>query len=337
MPSDVEIPSGPAASQARAAALVAVGAALRELGYRFITPTPATHARVNARPGNARARNLADVFGWSRPFEARILPPPLFALLDAAGVLAREGTLYKSTLRASTADGTLLFHSAFPTSAADAVFFGPDTYRFLRALRAAVPALTQAQAQAQAQTQSRCVDIGCGSGAAAIALAAMLPAASIAATDINPRALALTRVNAALAGAVNVQASQGDLLKSLPGQFDLIVANPPYLVDAQQRSYRDGGGVLGGELSLAIVDAAIERLAPGGSLLLYTGAAIVDGADALHAAARARLAQAGFSCDYSEIDADVFGEELDNPAYAQVDRIAAVWLQARRPGTAMPA
>jgi methylase of polypeptide subunit release factors len=245
-------------------------------------------------------------------------------------MLVADGALYKSAVRASSVDHGLLFHSAHPTIAQDAVFFGPDTYRFLRQLRACVPTL--AQAAGTRRPALRCVDIGCGSGAAAILLARLLPQASVHAVDINGEALALTAVNAALAG-VKVSPGHSDLLSALPGQFDLIVANPPYLVDPAQRSYRDGGGGLGGALSLAVVDAAIERLAPGGSLLLYTGAAIVHGIDEVHDAARARLAQAGFSWHYEEIDPDVFGEELATPAYAHVDRIAAVWLRASRPFT----
>ena len=41
---------------------------LKEAGYKFVTPTPATHRRVNVRPENKRAENLSDVFGWNRPF-----------------------------------------------------------------------------------------------------------------------------------------------------------------------------------------------------------------------------------------------------------------------------
>ena len=64
-------------------------------------------------------------------------------------------------------------------------------------------------------------------------------------------------------------------------QCDPIAANPPYLLDDSQRAYRHGGGRLGEGLSVAIADLALERLAPGGTLLLYTGSAIVDGVDAL--------------------------------------------------------
>ena len=110
----------------------------------------------------------------------------------------------------------------------------------------------------------------------------------------------------------------------------MIVANPPYLRDPLERTYRHGGGELGEQVSLDIINAAIERLAPGGTLLLYTGSAIREGQDALAAAAEAKLKDAGIDYEYVELDPDVFGEELEQLPYATVDRIAAVLLTARR-------
>jgi hypothetical protein len=47
-----------AAQDADDDALLRLAAAVRATGYRFVTVTPATHARVNPRPGNAWARDL---------------------------------------------------------------------------------------------------------------------------------------------------------------------------------------------------------------------------------------------------------------------------------------
>ncbi|MET0855742.1 MAG: class I SAM-dependent methyltransferase [Telluria sp.] len=308
---------------ARERALLELGARLQRLNYRFITPTPATIARVNARAGNERARDLRDVFGWSRPFDATVLPHAMLALMREAGVLQHSPAGYRSTVRVSSLGEQLFFHSAFPTVASDAVFFGPDTYRFARQLHVELPALQG--------SIRRAADIGCGSGAGAIELARLHPSASVAALDINHAALRLAGVNALLARTPNVTPAYSDMLKAVEGQFDLILSNPPYLVDAEQRAYRHGGGELGAGLSLAVVDAAIARLAPGGTLMLYTASAIVCGADRLRDAVARRLADAGFDWCYEQIDPDIFGEELDTPAYEGADRIAAVWLQARRP------
>src|SRR3954467_7335864 len=108
---------------------------LREKNYRFVTPTPATHARNNSRPGNEQARNLTDAFGWSRPFQRSLLPEPLFDVLHEGGVIFEGAAGWQCSVRASTLDGDIFLHSAFPTVGADAVFFGPDTYRFARAIQ----------------------------------------------------------------------------------------------------------------------------------------------------------------------------------------------------------
>ena len=308
-------------------ALLRLAATLRDGGYRFATPTPATHALVNRRPGNAWARSVEDVFGWSRPFRDGLLPPALVGLMREAEVLAPAGggEGWRSLVRLSSLarrGGELLFlHSAFPTDAADAVFFGPDTTRFAAAL--------DSHLGADPAPVRRAVDIGCGAGPGAVLVALAHPGAEVLAVDINDAALRLTRINAALAGAANVVPCRSDLLAGVDGSFDLVVSNPPYLVDPGARAYRHGGGPLGAGLSLAIVEAAPPRLAPGGTLLLYTGAAVVNGTDPFRMAIADRLGSQGVSWTYREVDPDVFGEELAGGAYGAADRIAAVVLTAK--------
>lgn len=305
------------------AALRALAEALRDAGHRFTTITPATHARVNARPGNERARDLRDVFGWSRPFAPDALPSAILDLMRRAGVVADAGDgLLRSLVRLSALDGEVFLHSAFPTTGAGAVFFGPDTYRFAAAIAAELAVRTA--------PIRRAVDIGTGAGPGGILVAKAHPAAEVLLGDINADALRLARVNAAVAGAANARAVHSDLLSGVQGDFDLIVSNPPYLLDPAQRAYRHGGGALGEGLSLRILHAALDRLAPDGTLVLYTGVAIVDGHDAFRAAAQGVLAGQPFGWRYREVDPDVFGEELEGGAYDAADRIAAVILTATK-------
>ncbi len=302
-------------------ALIALVDGLKDLGYGFTTVTPATHARVNARPGAERARSLRDVFGWSRPFEEAILPPALFEPMRDAGLLVREGALWRATIRVSSLDGELFLHSAYPPSATDAVFFGPDTFRFVGAVIGHLAT--------RSRPIRRAVDIGTGSGAAGIAIAKRAPEADIVVVDINPAALRFASLNADLAG-VQVEPRQSNLLDNVSGEFDLIVSNPPFMIDRAGRSYRDGGGALGEGLSLAVVEAAVRRLAPGGTLILFTGAVIVEGDDRFRTAATAACEAAGLDWTYREFDPDEYGEELDEPAYAAAERIALVILTATR-------
>lgn len=299
-------------------ALIELGRALARQNYHFITVTPETHRRVNERAaleGHTRAESLRDIFGWNRPFDRETLAPEMIELMRAAGVLAKEGPLFRSLVRFSSLGEQLFVHSAFPTWQGDAVFFGPDTYRFCAFLRRHV------------EHARRAVDIGCGSGAGGLAIAGACE--RVVLCDINARALELARVNAALAG-VNVEVVMSDVLEGVDGNFDLILANPPYMRDPAGRIYRDGGGERGEALSVRIVRDALWRLAPDGMLLLYTGAPIVAGRDTFIDRAAPLLHAHDMSFAYEEIDPDVFGDELDSPLYAGVERIAAVGLCVRR-------
>jgi SAM-dependent methyltransferase len=299
----------------RERALIALGRDLRAASYRFVTVTPATHARADAKDPRP-ASCLRDVFGWSRPFTKDLLPPALFDLLGEAGALVPSNGAFRSGVRFSSLEENLFVHSAYPTTGTNAVFFGPDTYRFCRAI-------THADHRAR-----RVVDIGCGSGAGGIV--AGRAADRVVLADVNDEALAFSRVNVALAGMSHVEILRSDVLKEVPGPIDFIVANPPFMRDELHRAYRDGRGEFGEGLSLRIVSEAIDRLSPGGTLLLYTGAAVVDGQDVFLDAATPLLRDAGMTFRYEEIDPDVFSEELEKPGYAAVERIAAVVLTATR-------
>jgi methylase of polypeptide subunit release factors len=281
---------------------------LKRRGYHFHSVTPSTHARVLARERSA-APTMRDVFGWNRPFGESEIEAELLGLMERAGILERSPQGLRSALRVASLDNDLFFHSAYPTDEPDAVFFGPDTYRFARFMRERWPAGAR-----------RVIDMGAGSGAGGIVAARLAPDAAVTLVDVNADALQLARVNARAAG-VKADLRQDD---AMPSGADVIVANPPYMMDSGGRAYRDGGGIFGGALTLDWTRQALSRLAPGGTLLLYTGASIVRGSAPLIAALHSACAEASASCDIEEIDPDVFGEELEKPAYADVERIAVI-------------
>jgi methylase of polypeptide subunit release factors len=289
--------------------------ALSALGYAFVTVTPETHRRVVARRDKTRATDLRDVFGWSLPFEEGLLPADLFATLRESGLVERSGRGWKSTVRVSTVAGRLFLHSAFPTDREDSVFLGPDSVRF-------ADFLGRELARAGG-TGGRLVDIGAGAGVGGIVAAGLVPHVSVELVDVNEKALGLARINAAFAG-VEVSAYRSDGVEAVAPGFALAVANPPFIIDEDGPAYRAGGAMRGAELSLDWALGAAARLAPGGRMLLYTGSAIVDGRDALREALENALPVHGCRLSYREIDPDIFGEELDKPAYRDVERIAAV-------------
>jgi release factor glutamine methyltransferase len=302
-------------------ALLLLGRELQACGYHFTTITPESHHRINRRPANGGCL-LQRAFGWSRPFRSRELPRAIIAFLEDAGELAADGDNLRSTVRFSTLGEQLFVHSAFPTEAPDSVFFGPDTYRFARALRSALQDFA-------APASCTVVDIGCGSGAGGLQAESILghcPGRDVVLADINPKALRYSRVNALLNGIPNARTALSDVFSAIDGKGHLIVSNPPYLVDRAARTYRHGGGALGFDLSVRIVEESLDRLAPGGRLFLYTGTPILDGADPFLATLRPRLQARACRYSYEEIDPDVFGEELECAPYDRADRIAVVAL-----------
>jgi methylase of polypeptide subunit release factors len=294
-----------------------LGRALQAEQYQFTAVTPATHSRVLQRiQGPATLRSI---FGWNSTFARDELRPDILALLEAAEALEEADGLCRSRLRFATLDDLLFVHSGFPTTGQDSVFFGPDTYRFARLLRASL-------ADMRAERPLRLVDIGSGSGAGGIYASRLLPGtADLVLADINPKALELSAVNAAL-NRVPAETVLSDAFAAIEGEADLVIANPPYLVDAERRLYRDGGGELGIALALRIAEQALARLRPGGRLVLYTGTPIIGGVDAFFEAVRPLVQPARLQFVYEEIDPDVFGEELDGQAYAHADRIAVTGL-----------
>jgi SAM-dependent methyltransferase len=281
--------------------------------YGFVAPTPSTASIVAGRRERARPDELRDVLGWSLPFAPGDLPDDVEALLRAGDVLRSDGELLRPTVRVSAVDGRLHLHSS-RESEADAVFLGPDSYRFVRLLRETLD---------RRPGFARALDIGAGAGVGALALAARAPLAEVAATDVNPHALRLMRINAVHAG-VPLRIVEGSGLAGLTGPFDLVVSNPPYIADGDKRTYRDGGEALGAAVALTWVREALDVLAPRGRIVLYTGAPVVEGRDLVRIGLAELAAARGLDLAYEEIDPDVFGDALGRPEYRTVERIAAV-------------
>ena len=304
-------------------ALLSLLELLREREYSFVTPTPATHGRILARSRRGAA-DLRDVFGWSRPFEPDDVDPAVLKALIAAEAMERlDDGRFKSRYRVSSLREDLFLHSAYPTDSPDSVFFGPDSYRF-------ADFIADELADCPRELGARIVDIGAGAGVGAIVAARLCPDARISMADINGEALRLASLNARAAG-IEADIAQGPNLEPIEGPVGIALANPPYMRDTSGRDYRDGGGMHGGGVALDMAAEALHRISPGGRFLLYTGSAIIDGEDRLQGAL-AELAERN-SCElrYREIDPDVFGEELENDAYRDVERIAVVGAVMSKP------
>ena len=295
------------------AGVLLIGHFLQNIRYSFTTITPASHQRLIDRNPEREAIDFRGAFGWNLPFKHDLLPTGMLKKLSECGIVVPFGRGWRSSVRFSTIGEHLYVHDGFPTLSNDAVFFGPDTYRFVNAVRR------------QLKPCELLIDICCGSGAGGIEVAER--ASHTVMCDINPRSIACATANGQLNRILRTSCQIRDLLGGEEYQRpDAIIANPPYMADSLHRSYRDGGGHLGVDLSICIVDQALRRLTPGGQLLLYTGTPIINGLDIFAQEVLPRIAATADTWSYEEIDPDVFGEELLQPAYQCVERIAVVLL-----------
>jgi release factor glutamine methyltransferase len=120
-------------------------------------------------------------------------------------------------------------------------------------------------------------DVGTGSGCVGIALAANIPDLRVIATDISSEAVKVARRNA-------IKNSVGQRIKFMrcdllppETEFDLIVSNPPYIptktlhrlpIYGREPTLALDGGADGLDLIRRLLTVALERLAPGGLLLM---------------------------------------------------------------------
>jgi SAM-dependent methyltransferase len=188
---------------------------------------------------------------------------PLVALIAGAPRLyeAINGGLWRFPLQLRLVRGLYLF-SDYLGEEADAVMGAGETTGVL--YQAALPS----------RPVGRVLDLGCGAGTLALLLAKH--AGEVVATDINPRAVALAKFNAAVNGIPNVEFHVSDLFDAVIGErFDLIVSQPPYYPfgvgapPGQTHTFLHGG-VRGDELATRIVEAIPQFLRPSGRAVVFT-------------------------------------------------------------------
>lgn len=152
-------------------------------------------------------------------------------------------------------------------------------------------------ALALAEPFSRVLDLGTGSGCILLSLLADRPDATGLGADLSVNALAVAQDNAACLGVQDrVAFVRSDWCAAVPGRFDLIVSNPPYIAAAEMPDLapevRDHephlaltDGVDGLTAYRTIAVQAPGHLAPGGRLLVEIGPTQGAAVAALFAAA----------------------------------------------------
>ncbi len=150
--------------------------------------------------------------------------------LLALGLVVAEAGMLRSRSRIMPVEGLLISFDGFSTR--------DDPHGYVSTFS---PTTAWLAALTSRRRVRSAVDIGTGNGAQA--LLAARHSDHVIATDLNPRALAYTEINAALNGLDNIETRLGSLFEPVAGErFDLVTCNAPFVVSPESRwQYRDSG------------------------------------------------------------------------------------------------
>lgn len=159
---------------------------------------------------------------------ARALEPVALDVLESTGLAVVEADLVRPLARISRYEDVLV--------ASDPL---QDPHR-LDFVTGPSPAARRVERLTIRRPVRSALDLGTGPGIQA--LRAARHSEQVVAVDVNERALAFTRFNASLNGLSNLDVRSGSWFEPVAGErFDLIVANPPYVVSPEtELLYRDG-------------------------------------------------------------------------------------------------
>lgn len=217
---------------------------------------PADALMALNRPEDARLAVLLTLFGYDGVIgrsEAQLAldPLPLTELRDA-GLLEIDGPSVRSRVRLSEYDDLILAGDP-STEARSEAYVMPLSHasRFV------------ARLTVRRKVESA-LDLGTGSGIQALLAARHVD--RVAAVDCNKRALAAARLSQRLNGIDDgLTWIEGNWLEPIRGQrFDLVIANPPYVISPDNvLAYRDSPAAHD-ELSRQIVRECAQALTEGG-------------------------------------------------------------------------
>ena len=132
------------------------------------------------------------------------------------------------------------------------------------------------------QKMTRMHDTCTGSGCVAIVCAGVFPALEVSVSDVSPAALDVCRENSRRVLGRELATWRSDLLEDVPGVFDAITANPPYLTDDEvdrmaasrwpepELALRGGGDGMG--VLRRLVEQAPNHLSADGVMMMECGA-----------------------------------------------------------------
>jgi release factor glutamine methyltransferase len=204
---------------------------------------------------------LRSAFGWTAAQQLGQLldPPPANRLDDLESMVLRRET--REPLQYVT--GSTEFYRRNFTVNESVLIPRPETEQLV--------VQTLSFVRERGIEHPRIADICTGSGAIAVSLAIEVPAAEVHATDISSAALGVAQRNADDLNA-ELYIYEGNLLDPLSGTFDVIVSNPPYILECAMLSLQAevtrepslalDGGTDGLDLIRPLFEGILARLKP---------------------------------------------------------------------------
>lgn len=183
---------------------------------------------------------------------------------DLTDIISVRDGVVRPRVRIETFEGLLV--------ASDAAYGGRNAVLGIGGSTRMLAALTVRR------TVKSALDLCTGSGAHAF-LAARHAEHTVG-VDLNPRALKLARLNAALNASAGIEWRRGDFFEPVAGErFDLVTANPPFVISPSHEFLFRDGAYEDDELSAAVVRGAATHLRDGGlAHVLCNWIAPADGA-----------------------------------------------------------
>ena len=261
------------ATPARAQAIVRIGDQTRVLSRQ---PLRNWHLRRAGDPAAHALRLL--FFGDSvTTDEARAALGPVWDDCVTSGLVVQSGDAITSPFHGSFANDKLVMCDDLRLGG-DVVMGPGETTGDLA--RIAYPAADYASA----------LDLGCGAGTIALLLAGRVP--RVVGTDVNERAIVLSRFNALVNELSAIEWRAGDMFAPVADEsFDLVVAQPPFV--PRHRGATDTTYLFGGDRGDEIVMRAFAELGPHlgprGRAVFLVMWPYIDGDPPVHARVRAAL------------------------------------------------
>ncbi len=230
--------------------------------------------------GGSPVETLVRLWLLQAPVPARAVEQALPGLLDPlcnAGMLERSVGEVRARVdvRPYAADDLDLWVTSDLTPGLDggAARVSPD---HVLGISSAATSLAQLTVR---EPVDRALDLGTGCGVQSLHLAAH--ARKVVATDVNQRALWLTRFNAELNGVADrVEVREGSFFEPVAGeQFDQVATNPPFVISpatGERLVYRDSG-LPGDRVVEHIVRFAPQHLREGGTAQVLANWMVVRG------------------------------------------------------------